>query len=180
MTFFAHLGHGLDGIWSGVLHPLTGIDHLLAMVAVGILATVAADRRLAWATPAAFVAAMVAGGVAGLAGVWSGFVEPTIAVSVMALGAIIAATTMPSLRAGAWVVAVASGAGAVHGIAHGAEVPQSASPAAYVVGFVAATVALHLAGAAIGSRLGRRPVLRTTVAGAFSTAGLAMLVGVPL
>lgn len=179
MTLLAHAGQGFDGLWDGILHPLTGIDHLLAMVAVGILAAVVADRRVGWTTPVAFVAGMVGGGVLGIAGVGAGFVEATIAVSVVALGALIVATLVPSARLGWWVPAVGLTFGAIHGLAHGGEVPASASPVAYVVGFVVATVVLHAAGVVVGSTLGRHRVVRAALAGSLSTAGVAILAGLP-
>ncbi len=180
MELLAHTGHGLDGIWGGLIHPFTGLDHLLAMVAVGVLAAVVADRRVAWATPAAFVGGMVVGGVAGLAGLASGAVETAIALSVVVLGGLIAATAVPSLRTGAWMPVVALGFGAVHGLAHGAEVPASAAPAGYVAGFVLATIGLHLSGVLLGSTVGRHALVRTVLAGAVSCAGVAMLVGAPI
>ena len=179
MGLLAHTGHGLDGIWGGLIHPLTGLDHLLAMVAVGILAAVVADRRVAWATPAAFVGGMVLGGVLGIAGLGADLVETTIAVSIVVLGGAIAlsARTAP---AGAWVPLMALGFGAAHGIAHGGEVPIGASPVGFVVGFVVATVALHLSGVLVGHTLGRHPAVRTALAGTVSLAGIAVLVGAPI
>lgn len=180
MTLLAHIGQGLGGFWAGVIHPVTGIDHLLAMVAVGVLAAVVVDRRVAWATPAAFVGGMVLGGVLGIAGVGAGFVETTVAASIVVLGALIAASAVPSLRVRSWAPAIALGFGAVHGIAHGGEVPASASPFAYVIGFVVATVALHLSGVLVGSTLGRNAVARTAIAGSVSVAGMAILLGAPI
>lgn len=180
MTLLAHLGHGLGGLWHGMAHPLTGFDHLVAMVAVGILAAVVVDRRVAWATPAAFVGGMVVGGIAGIAGVAAGPVETVIAASVVALGGLIAASSIRRVRLGSWVPVVALAFGAAHGLAHGAEVPGSASPLTYVIGFVTATVALHLAGVALGSTVGRQLVARTALAGAVSLAGVMVLAGVPI
>jgi len=180
LGILAHVGQGTNGFWSGLLHPLTGIDHLLAMVAVGILAAAVTDRRIAWATPGAFVGGMVVGGILGIAGVGAGFVETTIAASVVVLGGLIAATLVPSFTAGAWVPVVALGFGAIHGIAHGGEVPESAHPALYVLGFVTATVALHLSGVVVGSTVGRRTAARATLAGLVSVAGVAILAGAPI
>jgi urease accessory protein len=102
-------------------------------------------------------------------------VDTAIAVSVIALGGLIAMSAIPSFRVGAWVPIVALGFGALHGIAHGAEVPHSASPVTYVVGFVSATIALHLAGVVIGTTIRERPVVRTFLALAVSSAGVAIL-----
>jgi urease accessory protein len=171
----AHLGHGLGGFWPGLLHPLTGPDHLLAMVSVGILAAVVADRRVAWATPAAFVGGMVAGGALGLAGARVGLLETALAASVVVLGALIAASTRPSFRVGGWFPVVALGFGMLHGIAHGGEVPGSASPFAYVAGFVSATAALHLSGVLVGTTAGRNATVRTALAGLVAVGGVALL-----
>lgn len=180
MGLLAHIGHGLDGFWAGFIHPITGLDHMAAMVAVGILAAVVTDRRVAWAAPGAFVVGMVIGGVLGIAGVGAAFVETTIVASIVVLGGLIAATVIPSMRVGSWVLPIALAFGTIHGIAHGSEVPASAGPAAYVIGFVAATVALHLSGLMIGTTVGRRPAGRTALAGLVSTAGIAILAGMPI
>lgn len=180
IAILAHIGHGSTGFSSGILHPLLGIDHLLAMVAVGVLAAVATDRRLAWATPAAFVAGMVGGGMLGVAGIGAGFIESTIQASIVVLGGLIAASVVPSFRTGAWVPVMALAFGGIHGIAHGGEVPGSVSPAAYVLGFVTATVVLHLAGVFIGSTFGRSAGVRMAFAGSLSAAGLAILAGAPI
>ena len=180
VAILAHVGQGTNGLWAGLIHPLTGIDHLLAMVAVGILAAVVADRRVAWATPAAFVGGMVLGGILGIAGVGAGFVETTIAVSVVALGGLIALSLAPSVRIGRWVPTIALAFGAVHGIAHGNEVPHSAHPAMYVLGFVSATIALHLSGVVIGTTVGKNTAVRATLAAALSVAGVAILAGAPI
>lgn len=180
MGILAHIGQGTNGFWAGLLHPLTGIDHLLAMVAVGILAAVVADRRIAWTTPGAFVGGMIIGGVLGMAGVGAGFVETTIAVSIVVLGGLIAATLVPSFRIGLWVPVVALGFGAIHGIAHGGEVPDSAHPALYVAGFVSATIALHLSGVFVGTAVGQHSTARAGIAGFVSFAGVAILAGLPI
>lgn len=179
LGLLAHVGRGLGGFWDGVLHPFTGVDHLLAMVAVGVLAAVVADRRIAWATPAAFVGGMVLGGAAGIAGFEAGFVETAIALSIVVLGGLIALTTVASRSVGAWVPALALGFGALHGVAHGAEAPASASPVRYVLGFVAATVVLHVSGVLLGTAVGRRRVAVGTLAGAVSAAGVMILTGLP-
>lgn len=179
MEVLAHTGGGIGGLWDGLVHPVTGVDHLLAMVAVGVLAAVVADRRVAVATPAAFVAGMVTGGVLGIAGIAAGVIETTIAASIVGLGGLIVLTLVGSLRLGWWVPAAALAVGAVHGIAHGGEIPDHASAFAYVAGFVAATIALHVAGTLLGATVGRHPAARTAVAGTFCAAGLALLAGIP-
>ncbi len=183
IALVAHTGHpgtAFGGLWDGLIHPITGLDHMLAMVAVGILAAVVADRRIAWATPAAFVAGMLAGGVLGIVGVGAGFVETTIAASVVVLGGLIAGTLAPSVRVGSWVPAVALAFGAIHGVAHGSEVPNNASPYLYVLGFVFMTLALHLSGALLGTKVGGRAGVRAALAGVVSSTGVAILVGLPI
>jgi urease accessory protein len=145
----AHTGHAADGVLAGMLHPFGGLDHLLAMMAVGIWATQTArrDSRALWLVPSAFVAVMVGGGALALAGFRLPLVEVGIVGSVLVLGVIL--LTAPSLPV--WVpMTVAGGFGLFHGFAHGAELPAGSSPVAYVTGFVAATVALHGLGVGIG------------------------------
>ncbi|MCB1002808.1 MAG: HupE/UreJ family protein [Acidimicrobiales bacterium] len=163
----AHTGHPLDGMSDGLAHPLFGPDHLLAMVAVGVLAACATDRRVRWATPIAFVVGMVGGAALGFGGVEVPGVELLIAASVMVLGGLIAfgvgdkALLLP---------VVAAAMGAVHGHAHGAELPDAAVPLAYAAGFVIATAALHAAGAGVGTAL-RRSELGRQIAGAALAVG---------
>ncbi|HEX5587973.1 MAG TPA: HupE/UreJ family protein [Acidimicrobiia bacterium] len=176
---FAHLGGPSHGLADGLLHPLLGPDHLLAMVAVGIVASVTAARterpiaRMgAWAAPLAFLAGMTAGGALGLGGWAFPAVELAIVVSVVALGVAVAGAMGD---AAIWMPLLAL-AGLAHGNAHGAEAPVAANPALYVAGFLAATVALHLGGVAIGSALRRRPLLRVTVGMGVAGAGMLLLV----
>ena len=176
-SIFAHVGQGTNGFSAGFLHPFTGIDHLLAMVAVGVLAAVVAGRRVAWATPGAFVCGMVIGGALGIAGVRAGFVETTIAASIVVLGGLIAATLIPNFRIGSWAPVIGLGFGAIHGIAHGGEIPNSAHAVSYILGFVVATVALHLSGAFVGTTIGRNTAVRATIGAGVSMAGLAILAG---
>lgn len=138
----AHAGHGDGSFGWGVLHPVTGWDHLLAMVAVGLWAG-AIGGRAVWAVPAAFVSAMVGGAVLALAGVAVPGVEQGIAASVFALGLLVAlGKGLPAALAVAWVAIFA----VFHGAAHGAEMPAGASAAAYIVGFALTTALLHAAG----------------------------------
>lgn len=170
----AHPGHALGGVGSGLAHPLTGPDHLLAMVAVGVVAAFAGKRWLAWATPAAFVGGMLVGGALGLAGVSIPGTETAIALSVVALGILVATAAH---REGAWLPVLVGLFGIAHGIAHGAEAPGATSPVAYVAGFVAATVVLHTGGAAAGWMLRRAPAVRIAAGALVSGAGIALLLG---
>lgn len=167
----AHTGnHLVTGFTSGLSHPLLGLDHLLAMLAIGLWAAQQGGRAL-WAVPAAFVGAMALGG--GMA--WTGLalpqVETGIAASVLVLGLLIATRRQWAVTVG---MAVAAGFALLHGYAHGLEMPQAASPASYALGFVLATVFLHGVGIA-ASLVGRYAM---QVAGAvIAASGVAMLFG---
>jgi len=138
-----HAGHDeVGGIGWGLMHPFTGLDHLLAMVAVGLWAVQLGGRAL-WALPAAFVGTMCLGGLMGMNGAVLPLVEPMILTSVLALGALIAFTVRLPLAACAGVVALSA---LFHGQAHGAEMPVGASGWMTALGFVAATTALHVTG----------------------------------
>ena len=170
-TASAHTGeHVATGFVGGLVHPLLGLDHVLAMVAVGLWAAQQGGRAL-WAVPAAFVGAMGLG--ASLAGSeWIvPHVESGIALSVLALGLLIAVRSQVSILAGMTLVAVFA---LFHGAAHGLEMPQAASPALYAMGFVLATVALHAVG--VISRLIGRHAMRVAGVGIAAT-GLALMLG---
>ena len=136
--------HGFAG--SGWLHPLTGPDHMLAMLAVGAWSAQLGGRAI-WTVPAAFVCAMAIGGIAPLRGWPLPGTEILIAASVLGLGLAIALD-----RRFAWPVAAFATAlfGLAHGSAHGSEMPRMADTASYVIGFLMTTAGLHVAGAAGG------------------------------
>lgn len=158
---FAHTGHGdISGFSSGLLHPLTGADHLLAMVAVGLIAALCGGRMLC-AMPLAFMGAMLAGAGFGLAQLALPGVEVWILGSVIVLG-LVAAVQSPRLSQ-ALVLAATAVFGMFHGLAHGAEAPVAGSVAGYLIGFTLATAALHGIGMALGHRL---PVVVVRGAGA--------------
>lgn len=142
----AHTGHPLQGFGDGFTHPMLGPDHLLAMVAVGIVA--ATLRTRAWGAPATFVGGMLLGGVAGMLDVPFPGAEVLILGSVGLLGLAIAGAVQGR---GRWLFAALAVAGAAHGHAHGAEAPAVANALTYVVGFLTATVALHLSGMTVGT-----------------------------
>jgi urease accessory protein len=174
----AHTGAGIGGgLSAGFAHPFLGLDHLLAMLSVGALGAVAGGIAL-WALPAAFMAVMALGGGLALAGIDLPGVELGIAVSLVVFGLLLATRVgLPTTAA----MAVAAAFAVFHGHAHGAELPALASPAAYVLGFVAATGLLHLLGIAIALGLKRLPAwsdLSVRVAGgAVATAGLMLMIG---
>lgn len=171
-TASAHTGdHAASGFVSGLAHPLLGLDHLLAMIAIGLWAAQQGGRAL-WAVPLAFVGAMLLGGMMGGAGWVLPHVETGIALSVLALGLLIAARHHAPLLAG---MAIAAGFALFHGTAHGLEMPQTATPTLYALGFVLATVFLHGVGMA-GSLIGRH-AMRFAGAGIAAT-GLALMIGV--
>ena len=173
----AHAGTGLrGGLVAGALHPLTGFDHLLAMVAVGLWGAFL-GRTLVVALPIAFPLLMVVGAVLGMHAVPLPPVELGIACSVLVLGACIAC----AWRAPAWLALTIVAVFAVfHGYAHGRELPSAADPVGYSAGFVLATGLLHVSGiafAVVADRVRRVPLTRISGA-AIAVAGLAFLHGV--
>lgn len=138
------LGTQGAGFSAGLGHPVGGLDHLLAMVTVGLWAAQRGGRAT-WAVPAAFMAAMVAGGALGMAGIGLPGVELGILASVMVLGSLVALNFQPPVWAG---MAIVGGFALFHGHAHGAEMPDAAAPALYAAGFLLATGVLHAAGIA--------------------------------
>ena len=142
----AHTGHGTSGISEGLAHPL-GADHLLAMVAVGIWSVSALPAGKAWLGPATFLLSLAISAALGAVGLQVPFLEQLVALSVVVCGAMLVLTRvrMP-VAAGLGLVALAA---ALHGLAHGAEVPASGF-GSYALGFVATTAALHLGGVVAG------------------------------
>lgn len=144
---FAHTGAGhTHGFVHGFLHPVGGLDHLLAMIAVGLFAAYLGGRAL-WLVPATFVAVMALGGLLGVSGVALPYVEVGIALSVIVLGALVALRLQFPVVLAMTIVGVFA---IFHGYAHGAELPEAASGLAYGIGFMIATALLHLAGIAVG------------------------------
>lgn len=142
--------HGLDaaggGFAAGFGHPLLGLDHLLAMIAVGLWASQLGGRGL-WQVPAAFVVMLAVGAGLALAGVPLPAVEPGIMASLLVLGLLVAFAVRLPTAAGMALVALFA---LCHGHAHGAEMPAAASAWLYGGGFVLATAALHATGAVLG------------------------------
>lgn len=139
---FAHPGHDTSGMVAGLLHPLLGWDHLLAMVAVGMLAVLGRSKP-AWQLPLAFVGFMLVGALLGINGVAIAAVETGILLSLVVLGGLLAFGRAGYLP----VVAVCCAlAGLLHGNAHGIELPANSAASSYVSGFMLATIVLHGAG----------------------------------
>lgn len=150
---FAHtFGAAGSGFAQGVVHPFLGVDHLLAMVAVGLWSA-ALGGRARWAVPAAFVAAMAFGAALGMAAAPLPSVELGIALSVLVFGLLIGFGARLPLPAGLALVALFA---LFHGHAHGAEAPEAAAPALYMLGFALATASLHLAGLGLGTLMARQ------------------------
>lgn len=172
----AHVGHGdVDGLMHGFLHPIGGLDHMLAMVAVGLLAALLGGRAL-WMVPVTFLAMMAAGAGLAMAGFELPFVELGISASVVALGVAVAfQVPLPVIAA----MGIAGFFAIFHGAAHGAEMPIDASGASYAAGFLAATALLHLAGIGIGvasSRLVSNRDAMRVAGGVIAVAGLYLAV----
>lgn len=145
---YAHpMGQSADGFKSGLLHPVFGLDHFLAMLSVGIVSAQLGRERI-WTVPGMFVLSMIVGAVFGIKGnVW-GFSEAGIACSMIVLGIAIATVNE---EVSSWpVLVMVAGFGSLHGHAHGLELPKAADPVYYAAGFVTSTVVIHLLGVAIG------------------------------
>lgn len=142
--------HGAGGFQSGFMHPVLGLDHLLAMIAVGIVSTQVANRgasKAIWTVPTCFVLVMVIGGALGMANVGLIAVEIGIALSVIVLGFTIASGGQISM----WLLYGCVSLFAIfHGYAHGQELPELTNHWSYIAGFMLGTAALHLVGVAIG------------------------------
>ena len=158
----AHVfGGEAAGFLSGLRHPVSGLDHILAMVAVGLWGAQLGAPAI-WVLPIAFPMMMAVGGLMGLLGVPVPGVEIGIALSALVLGAMVLFEVRPAL----WVAGVLVGAFAVfHGHAHGAELPPGANGLVYSLGFVVATGLLHAFGVAIGL-VHRWPAGRVALRGA--------------
>ena len=143
----AHEGAGVNhGLLHGLSHPLGGLDHLIAMIAVGLWAKQLGGRAV-WLVPSAFIALMIGGAVLGLSGVAVPSVEAGIAVSVLVLGLLITGAYRMPLAICCLLVGLFA---VFHGNAHGLELPASASAIGYMIGFVMATGILHAVGIAVG------------------------------
>jgi urease accessory protein len=144
----AHVGQGDagSGFSAGFLHPLSGLDHLLAMLAVGMWGAQLGMPAL-WVLPVAFPMVMALGGVAGILGVPLPGAESAIVLSVVLLGSAIALGRRPPV----WMAAALVSFFAIfHGYAHGRELPAQASALPFCAGFVLATGAIHLSGIGVG------------------------------
>jgi urease accessory protein len=172
----AHPGHGIgDGFAGGFSHPFLGLDHVAAMVAVGLWGAFLRAPAI-WLLPVVFPLVMAFGGALGILGVPLPAIETGIAASAIVLGLMVATAARPPL----WIAAFIVGAFAIfHGHAHGTELPAGADAVAFSIGFVLATGLLHLAGIGFGL-LATWPVGRLavrTAGAAIALAGVAFLTG---
>jgi urease accessory protein len=159
---FAHPGHG-TGLVAGWLHPMLGLDHFAAMLAVGLWAAQQNDRRAFWSIPLAFVSVMAGGAVLAQFGLDLPFVEAGIASSVLILGLfIVFALRLPTSVS----VAIVATFALLHGHAHGSEMPQATGWLGYAVGFLLATASLHALGMTGGRFLRRRSEIMLRLGGA--------------
>jgi urease accessory protein len=150
---YAHVSVGsTSSLASGFAHPLSGLDHMTVMIAVGLWAAQKGGRAI-WGWPAAFVAVMLAGGALGMAHLPVSFVEPAILASVVTLGLMVALAIELPVSAG---VAIIAAFAFFHGHAHGTEVAAGAGGLEYMAGFAAATALLHGVGIAAALALGAR------------------------
>ncbi|MCU0956272.1 MAG: HupE/UreJ family protein [Hydrogenophaga sp.] len=158
----AHTGHGSHSLMEGLVHPF-GLDHLLAMVAVGVWSIAALPRDKAWQGPAVFLLALVVSATLGMLGVSVPYLEHGVSLSVVLFGGmlIVATRPMPAAMGQGWGLGLIAIAASLHGLAHGSETPESGF-AGYAVGFLLTTAALHIGGVGMGLAirrwLGRRSV----------------------
>ena len=175
----AHPGHvNSNGMAHGFIHPVTGIDHVLAMVAVGVIAAQIGGRAI-WLVPLSFMTVMAFAGALGMAGIQLPFAEVGIALSVVVLGLAITFSLRVSMLA---AMALVGFFALFHGYVHGVEMPTAVSALAYAAGFVAGTALLHAIGLGLGLWFGSEGGrLRHRVAqaggGAMALFGATILVG---
>lgn len=168
----AHTGHATTSLFEGLSHPF-GLDHLLAMVAVGVWSVRALPAHQTWRGPVTFLLALVASAALGAAGVSVPFLEQLIALSVVLFGLMLVCANQPLPTA--WGLTLVAVAASLHGLAHGAETPP-AGFASYAIGFGVTTAALHAAGVwSARGLLARRASWAISLGALFSGAGLVLL-----
>jgi len=171
----AHPGHdSAGGLLHGFVHPVTGIDHVLAMVAVGVLAALYGGRAL-WLVPMSFLVAMAAAGAIGMAGIPVQIMESGIGLSVVVLGLMIAFQIKPPTLVAMVVVGFFA---LFHGYAHGTETPNGLAGLSFAAGFLVATGLLLGVGVGLGLLLQRRTMSRRVIqagGGAMALVGIAVL-----
>lgn len=147
----AHTGHGTHSLMEGLVHPF-GLDHLLAMVAVGVWSVTALPKDKAWQGPATFLLALIVSATLGTMGVTVPYLEHGVSLSVVLFGLMLIVATRPMPPAiGLSLIAAAS---SLHGLAHGSETPETGF-AGYAVGFLFTTAVLHVGGVGLGLAIKR-------------------------
>ena len=172
----AHVGHGeTSGLVAGMEHPVFGLDHLLAMLAVGLWSGFVLPHRF-WAGAAAFMAAMVAGALLSWSGVGFRAVEAVITASVVAFGLL---TLIARRGQSGWVTGVSLAAIALfasaHGHAHATE--ASGDALAYLAGFLISTAALHLAGVGVARLVATNLAVQRALGAGIALSGLWLMAG---
>ena len=160
---------------SGFIHPFTGLDHILVMVAVGIWAVHLGGRAL-WMLPCSFVALMILGGVAGIGSPPQPLIEHGINASLLLLGASLCMAWKPSLPVALSVVALS---GSFHGFAHTSEMPNGSLPLLFLVGMAVATALLHTAGILTATKFRRNSEAQPIRFGGFALLAYAAYVLIP-
>ena len=179
----AHSGHGAhigpaeaeqaSGLLAGLLHPFSGLDHLLAMLAVGVWASQMWRGRARLGAPVLFLAMLLVGALAAMAGWVTPQLEVWVAASVTAFGALLLVGARAPAGLGLLVLAAAAG---VHGQAHGLELVTSTSASLFITGFMLGSAMLHGLGFLVGSALARLPArLAQGLAMALAASGLLMV-----
>jgi urease accessory protein len=144
---FAHTGIGpTHDLLHGLAHPLTGLDHILAMFAIGLWSAQRGGRAI-WYFPLTFMVVMTLGAALGMTSIPMPFVEPAIAISVLMLGLLVATATSLPVSMSAAIVGLFA---LVHGQAHGTEIPATASALPYTGGLIATTIVLYATGISFG------------------------------
>jgi urease accessory protein len=168
----AHPAPGMSGLAAGLVHPFAGLDHMLAMLSVGLLAGIKGGR-LTWALPGLFVTCVVAGAVTGLGLPGFDLAEIAVALSVLVFGvAVILSNAVPVGVAVPLIAAFAL----VHGFAHGTEAPDEGA-LAFIAGMAASTLALHMLGVGAVRIAALRACVRPA-GGLIALAGLIMVAGI--
>lgn len=173
------LAHGLPdmgsgGLGTGMLHPFSGVDHLLAMIAVGLWVASLGGVAV-WKVPTSFIVMLVAGSMLAMGGMTLPLAEPLIAASVLLLGLALMLALHTSSLAGSLMVGLFA---LFHGYAHGTELPAAASAWMYLFGMAGASIALHLAGLGLGHALRRYQWLLRSGGALMAGAGMWMIAGV--
>jgi len=171
----AHPGHEHStSFFSGFMHPMGGLDHLLAMIAIGLWAVSIGGKAL-WAVPAAFIGTMLLGGALGMMGLQVPFVEQGIALSVILIGLLLVGSARFSVGSCAAIAGVFA---FFHGAAHGMEMPLNVNGAEFAIGFACATALLHVAGMGLGKTIARieAPIMTRLAGGVIAAAGVMMAV----